>query len=65
MHAHYFRRKGIKDQRQQQLIVHSRELDYLLFGCVAFVLNLVPILNFGFYYANAVGAALWAADLEV
>lgn len=65
MHAHHFERKGVTDTRQQQLIRSGRGGQYTLFGCVAFLFSLVPLLNYGLSYANVAGAALWAADLEV
>lgn len=34
------------------------------FGTVATLLEMVPFLNIFFSFTNAVGAALWAADIE-
>ena len=64
MHKPYFEKKGLTPA-QQALVVKSRRLEYVAFGIVAFVLNLVPVLNYGLSLASTAGAALWAADLEV
>lgn len=65
VHKHYFERKGVTDVRQQELIRSRRQGQYTLFGTVAFLFGLVPVLNYGLFYASTAGAALWAADLEV
>ncbi len=65
MHSHYFALKGVKDPAQQEALRKRRQAAYMMFGSVAFLLSIVPGLNYGLYYANAVGEALWAADLEV
>ena len=31
---------------------------------MAFLLEMIPFVNLAFAFTNAVGAALWAADLE-
>ena len=64
MHQRYFQKKGLT-LAQQALVVKSRRVEYVAFGIVAFLMNLVPVLNYGFSLASTAGAALWAADLEV
>ena len=64
MHRLYFQKKGLT-LAQQALVVKSRRVEYAAFGIVAFIMNLVPVLNYGFTLASTAGAALWAADLEV
>ena len=63
MHKPYFQKKGLT-AAQQALVVKSRRVEYVAFGAVAFVLNLVPVLNYFFSLASTAGAALWAADIE-
>ncbi len=63
MHKPYFHKKGLT-AAQQALVVKSRRVEYVAFGAVAFVLNLVPVLNYFFSLASTAGAALWAADIE-
>jgi hypothetical protein len=64
VHQRYFQKKGLT-LAQQALVVKSRRFEYVAFGIVAFLMNLVPVLNYGFSLASTAGAALWAADLEV
>lgn len=52
------------DPRQQELIRNEHKMQYLGFGMVAFLFNLAPVVNYGLFYANVAGAALWAADIE-
>ena len=65
VHKHYFERKGVKDARQQELIRRQHGDQYALFGSMAFLFCLVPVVNYALFYANVAGEALWAADLEV
>ena len=64
VHKPYFQKKGLTPA-QQALVVKSRRVEYVAFGVVAFVMNLVPVLNYFLSLASSAGAALWAADLEV
>lgn len=34
------------------------------FGAVVFLLNVIPLLNWGFMFSNVVGAGLMAVDME-
>ncbi|ERF68912.1 hypothetical protein EPUS_08072 [Endocarpon pusillum Z07020] len=62
-HARYFQLKGwSKTQREE--FVEKNQAAYTTFGVAAFVLEMVPFANLAFAFTNAVGAALWAADLE-
>lgn len=65
VHKHYFERKGVTDLRQQELIRSKQKGQYTAFGIVAFLFSLTPVVNYGLFYANIAGAALWAADIEV
>ncbi|WWC87068.1 uncharacterized protein L201_001954 [Kwoniella dendrophila CBS 6074] len=62
-HARYFQLKGYDKTKRQELIKKRRGA-YTAFGTMAMVLNLIPGLSILFTFTNAVGAALWASDLE-
>ncbi len=62
-HARYFQLKGMSGP-QREKFVEERQAAYTSFGVPAVLLELVPIAGIFFAFTNAVGAALWAADLE-
>ncbi|WVQ84119.1 hypothetical protein IAT38_006264 [Cryptococcus sp. DSM 104549] len=62
-HARYFQLKGF-DKEKRQAFVKKRRGAYTVFGTVAMVLNLVPVVSVLFNFTTSAGAALWAADLE-
>jgi hypothetical protein len=63
-HQRYFKRKGVADDSLQKAIASSRTSEYMTFGAVAMVFNLVPVVNYVLNFGNAAGAALWAVDME-
>ncbi|KAM7208950.1 hypothetical protein V8F20_000828 [Naviculisporaceae sp. PSN 640] len=63
VHDRYFQLKGWSSgQKEKWLSQHTGP--YTAFGLVATLLELVPIASIFFSFTNAVGAALWAADIE-
>jgi len=62
-HELYFDMCGIP-RRQQRSIVYSAKLEYMRFGLVAQLMQLIPVFGLFAFVTNAVGAALWAAELE-
>lgn len=62
-HSRYFQLKGFSE-RQKETFIQNRRPEYLAFGSVAMLLNMVPGANILFQYTNTVGAALWALDIE-
>ncbi|KAK4140744.1 uncharacterized protein C8A04DRAFT_39655 [Dichotomopilus funicola] len=62
-HHRWFKLRGIskKDAKRELKI---RRWEYLWFGTVAMVLELVPILSFFFLLTSTAGAAMWAAKME-
>lgn len=63
VHDRYFQlKKWSPSQRSDWLKEHVGP--YTAFGIVATVLEMVPLASIFFTYTNAVGAALWAADIE-
>ena len=62
-HARYFQLKGLKGSERDKFI-EEHQGAYTSFGLVASLLEMVPIAGVFFAFTNAVGAALWAADME-
>jgi len=62
-HARYFQLKNY-DKSKRQEVIHRRRGAYTAFGTVAMVLNLIPVISVFFTLTTAVGAALWASDIE-
>ncbi|CAK7270388.1 hypothetical protein SEPCBS119000_004063 [Sporothrix epigloea] len=51
-------------RRERDAEIRRRGWDYLWFGTVAMLLELVPVLSFFFLLTSAAGSALWATDME-
>lgn len=62
-HHRWFVLRGL-DRREKKREWKLRRWEYLWFGTVAMVLELVPILSFFFLLTTAAGAAMWTARLE-
>jgi hypothetical protein len=62
-HNRYFQLKEM-DKNSKDSYVESHKGAYASFGAVALALGLVPVVGTFFSFSNAVGAALYAADLE-
>ncbi|PHH60891.1 hypothetical protein CDD81_1052 [Ophiocordyceps australis] len=63
VHGRYFQlKKWSTGQQKDWLNKHVGA--YTAFGLVATLLEMVPLASIFFTYTNAVGAALWAADIE-
>lgn len=62
-HERYFQLKGMSKSQKEQW-VSEKQGAYTSFGLVAALLEMVPVAGVLFAFTNAVGAALWAADLE-
>ncbi|KAL5003676.1 hypothetical protein BDV10DRAFT_1560 [Aspergillus recurvatus] len=63
MHERYFQLKGLS-REQREGWVKKRRGAYTGLGMASVVLEMVPFASMVFEFSNAVGAALWAADLE-
>jgi hypothetical protein len=62
-HYRWFRLRGLtKDQSKSE--IRNRVWDYVWFGTVAMILELVPVLSFFFLLTTSTGSALWVARLE-
>lgn len=62
-HYRWFKLRGL-DKKQMKRELSFRSWDYLWFGTVAMILELIPVLNFFFLLTSTAGAALWAANME-
>ncbi|KAM0322677.1 hypothetical protein ACHAQA_009267 [Verticillium albo-atrum] len=63
VHGRYFQlKRWSASQRSAWLKKHTGP--YTAFGLVATALELIPFASMFFTFTNAVGAALWAADIE-
>lgn len=62
-HHRWFVLRGM-DKKAMNREFKSRRWEYLWFGTVAMVLELVPILSFFFLLTSTAGAAMWVAKME-
>lgn len=62
-HLYYFELKGFAYAEQKQFI-DERKAQYSSFGMQAMFLEMIPFAGSLFLFTNAVGSALFAADLE-
>lgn len=62
-HYYYTEMKGLSSV-EFSAVVHAKKAQYQSFGFVASAFSLVPGLDVILVLTNAVGAALWAADME-
>ena len=62
-HYRWFKLRGL-DKKQMKKELNFRSWDYLWFGTVAMILELIPILNFFFLLTSTAGAALWVVNME-
>merc|ERR1712080_468252 len=61
----YFTLKGFnKQQRKAFIKTKKRKFEYMWFGTVYMVLQLVPVLSMLFLLTSAAGSALWAVRIE-
>ncbi|CAK7207541.1 hypothetical protein SEUCBS139899_010351 [Sporothrix eucalyptigena] len=59
----WYKLRGLT-RKERNAEISRRGWDYLWFGTVAMLLELVPVLSFFFLLTSAAGSALWAADME-
>ncbi|CAK7231682.1 hypothetical protein SCUCBS95973_008001 [Sporothrix curviconia] len=59
----WYKLRGLT-RKERKTEISRRGWDYLWFGTVAMLLELVPVLSFFFLLTSAAGSALWAADME-
>ena len=56
--------KGVTTWEEQAAIAYENRWSFRSFGAVAYGLGFVPILSWILNFTTAIGAALWAADME-
>ncbi|SPO05103.1 uncharacterized protein DNG_07788 [Cephalotrichum gorgonifer] len=62
-HYRWFKLRGL-DKKQTKAEIKKRAWEYLWFGTVAMILELIPVLSLVFLFTTTSGAALFAARLE-
>ncbi|KAH7349643.1 hypothetical protein B0T11DRAFT_133437 [Plectosphaerella cucumerina] len=62
-HYRWFQLRGL-DKKEAKREIKRRTWEYVWFGTVAMVLELIPIFSFFFLLTTTAGSALWAARLE-
>ncbi|KAH8903758.1 hypothetical protein BR93DRAFT_884644 [Coniochaeta sp. PMI_546] len=62
-HHRWYQLRGL-DKKQQKKEIDSRVWDYVWFGTVAMILELIPVLSFFFLLTTTTGSALWVAKME-
>jgi uncharacterized protein involved in cysteine biosynthesis len=62
-HHRWFKLRGL-DKKDTKRELKLRRWEYLWFGTVAMILELIPILSFFFLLTSTAGAAMWAARME-
>jgi len=62
-HHRWFILRGI-DRNEKKRELKLRRWEYLWFGTVAMILELIPVLSFFFLLTSTAGAAMWAAKME-
>ncbi|GJN70988.1 hypothetical protein PLIIFM63780_002421 [Purpureocillium lilacinum] len=62
-HYRWFQLRGLSKQDQKREI-RSLTWDYIFFGTVAMILELIPVLSFLFLLTTTAGSAMWAARME-
>ncbi|RDW72377.1 EI24 domain-containing protein [Aspergillus mulundensis] len=63
LHERYFQLRGLRGQERGEFVERRRGA-YTGLGMASVLLEMVPFASMVFEFTNAVGAALWAADLE-
>lgn len=62
-HHRWFKLRGLT-KKEAKRDIRLRRWEYLWFGTVAMILELVPILSFFFLLTSTAGAAMWVAKME-
>ncbi|POR34379.1 Uncharacterized protein TPAR_05424 [Tolypocladium paradoxum] len=62
-HYRWFQLRGLSKEETKRE-VRSLTWDYMWFGSVAMILELIPILSFFFLLTTSAGSALWAGRME-
>jgi len=60
----WYQLRGLGRQRRKEEI-RDRSWEYMWFGTMAMILELIPVFSFFFLLTTAAGSAMWAARMEV
>ena len=62
-HYRWYQLRGLtRHERKRE--IKSRTWDYVWFGTVAMILELIPVLSLFFLLSSTLGSALWVGDME-
>lgn len=64
MQRKYLIRKGLNLKEQTHYVFRLRQAEFLAFGTVCMLLDLIPLIDILLVYTNIVASALWAVDME-
>lgn len=64
MQRKYLIRKGLNFKEQTHYVFRLRQAEFLAFGTVCMLLDLIPLIDILLVYTNIVASALWAVDVE-
>ncbi|KXH26630.1 hypothetical protein CSIM01_02931, partial [Colletotrichum simmondsii] len=62
-HYRWFHLRGLS-KKEAKNEIRARTWEYVWFGTVAMILELIPVLSFFFLLTTSAGAGLWAARIE-
>ncbi|KAK1991105.1 hypothetical protein LX36DRAFT_675470 [Colletotrichum falcatum] len=62
-HYRWFQLRGLS-KKEAKKEIKSRTWEYVWFGTVAMILELIPVLSFFFLLTTSAGAGLWTARIE-
>jgi hypothetical protein len=62
-HYRWYRLRGLT-KNEEKMEIKSRTWDYVWFGTVAMILELIPVLSLFFLLTSTAGSALWVVDME-
>lgn len=62
-HYRWYKLRGLT-RKQKKKEIRDRLWDYIWFGTMAMILELVPVFSFFFLLTTSAGSALWAAKME-
>lgn len=62
-HHRWFKLRGL-NKKEIKGELRLRRWEYLWFGTVAMILEIIPVLNFFFLLTTTAGAAMWVAKME-
>jgi hypothetical protein len=62
-HYRWYKLRGL-NRKEQKAEITSRSWEYVWFGTMAMILELIPVLSLFFLLTSTTGSALWVVDME-